>query len=151
MKNLTCVILAGGMGTRISEKTIDIPKPMIEIANKPLLIYIIDHYKKFHVKKFIICMGYKHEIIKNYFVNFNQIANDLRISNNIVKPIQNRKLDADITFINTGLHTNTGGRIKKIEKYIEGEDFFCTYGDGLSDVNLKNLYSFHKKKKKLQP
>jgi len=149
MKNLTCVILAGGFGSRISEKTIEIPKPMIEIADKPILIHIIEHYKKFHIKKFIICLGYKYEIIKKYFLNYSYLVNDIKISDNKVQLLRNKQMDADITLINTGLNTNTGGRIKKIEKYLDEDDFFCTYGDGISDVNLKNLFNFHKKKKKI--
>ena len=123
------VILAGGLGTRISEYTKTIPKPMIAINKKPILIYIMEHYAKFGFKEFYIALGYKGNIIKKYF--------------------QNKKFKWDVKLINTGLNTMTGGRLKRLKKYLKEETFFLTYGDGVSNVNVKKLLSFHKKNKRL--
>jgi|TARA_B110000444_G_C18849474_1_gene604424 glucose-1-phosphate cytidylyltransferase len=124
-KNLKVVILAGGYGTRLSEYTKKIPKPMVQINRKPLLVHIINHYKKFGFKEFIIAAGYKKEVIKNYFKNKN------------------------VKVINTGLKTMTGGRIKRLQSHLKDQTFLLTYGDGLSDVNINNLLNFHKKSKNL--
>ena len=123
------VILAGGFGTRISEYTKLIPKPMIKVSNKPILIHIMNHYAKFGFKDFYITLGYKGEIIKRYF--------------------KKKKFGWNINLIETGKNTMTGGRLKKIEKYIGNEAFMMTYGDGISNVNIKKLLTFHKKNKKM--
>ena len=126
------VILAGGKGTRLSEYTKSIPKPMVPIKKKPIIIHIINHYYKFGVREVIVASGYKHEIIKNYFKK-NIIHKDLKIK-----------------VINTGLNTLTGLRIKKLKfLFSKKENFFLTYGDGVSDVDLKKLLSFHLKHKKI--
>ena len=123
------VLLAGGFGTRMSEYTRTIPKPMININGRPLLLYIMKHYAKYGYKDFYIALGYKGEIIKKFF---------------------NKKFfDWNINLIETGRNTMTGGRLKKLKKYIGKETFMMTYGDGLSDINLKKLLEFHKKNKKL--
>tara|TARA_B110000977_G_C10920675_1_gene432970 strand:- start:28 stop:723 length:696 start_codon:yes stop_codon:yes gene_type:complete len=127
---LKVVILAGGYGTRISEYTKTIPKPMIKINGIPILIYIINHYVSYGYKDFYIALGYKGHIIKKFFKNFK---------------IENVK----INLIDTGLKTMTGGRLKRLSKFLKNETFLATYGDGLSDVNLDKLINFHKKKKKL--
>jgi|TARA_B100001248_G_scaffold260708_1_gene249713 glucose-1-phosphate cytidylyltransferase len=124
------VILAGGFGTRISEYTKTIPKPMIKINGKPLIMYIIDHYVSYGHKEFYIALGYKGNIIKKYFQNY-----------------KNSKIK--INFIETGLKTMTGGRIKRLGKFLKGETFLATYGDGISNVDLKKLVKFHQKSKKL--
>lgn len=124
------VILAGGYGTRISEYTKTIPKPMIKINGIPIMIYIINHYVSYGYKDFYIALGYKGHIIKKFFKNFK---------------IENVK----INLIDTGLKTMTGGRLKRLSKFLKNETFLATYGDGLSDVNLDKLINFHKKKKKL--
>ena len=124
------VILAGGLGTRLSEYTKTIPKPMVKLAGKPILHYIMKHYANHGYNEFYIALGYKGKIIKDYF------------KKNL------KKLNWKINLIDTGLKTMTGGRIKKLKKYLGEEDFLMTYGDGLSDVNLKKLVSFHKKNKK---
>ena len=124
------VILAGGLGTRISEYTKTIPKPMIPINNVPILIHIINHYKKYNFKEFYIAVGYKSNVIKNYFKN-NKIKN------------------CKINLIHTGQNTMTGGRLKRLSKYLGKETFLMTYGDGLSNINLKRLIKFHKKKGKI--
>ena len=123
------VLLAGGFGTRLSEYTRTIPKPMIDIDGKPILFHIMKFYAKHGFKNFYIALGYKGEIIKNFF---------------------NRKFfDWNINFIETGKNTMTGGRLKRLKKYIGKETFMMTYGDGLSNINLKKLLKFHKKNKKL--
>ena len=125
------VILAGGRGTRISEYTKTMPKPMIKICGKPIIHRIIDHYVNFGHKEFIIAIGYKGNLIKKYFAE-----------------IKLRK-DIKIKLIDTGLKTMTGGRLKRLSKYLDKNTFLMTYGDGLSNVNLKSLIKFHKKKNKL--
>ena len=125
------VILAGGLGTRISEETDFIPKPMVLIGNKPILWHIIKYYSAFNFSKFIICGGYKIEIIKNFF---NKLENK---SNKLTNPWK-------VKVINTGKNSNTGERLKKIKRYV-GDNFCLTYGDGLSNVNINKLISFHKR------
>ncbi len=127
---MKCVILAGGRGTRLSELTNKIPKPMVKVKGKPILIHIINHYRKYGIKKFIIAAGYKKEIIKKFFKKVS---------------IKN----CDIQVVNTGIHTMTGGRIKRLKKYLLNKTFLMTYGDGLSNVNIKSLIKFHKKNKKI--
>jgi glucose-1-phosphate cytidylyltransferase len=123
------VILAGGLGTRISEYTKTIPKPMIQIKGKPLIYYIMKHYAKYGFKEFYIALGYKGKIIKDYFnKNF---------------------FDWEINLIDTGLKTMTGGRLKRLTKFLGDETFMLTYGDGLSNVNLKKLLKFHNINKKM--
>ena len=124
------VILAGGLGTRMPEYTRTIPKPMVKVNRLPIIQHIINHYLKFGIKKFYIALGYKKEIIKKYF--------------------KNKKINYEIHLIDTGLKTMTGGRIKRIKKFInKNEDFMVTYGDGISNVNIKKLYNLHKKNKSL--
>jgi len=124
------VILAGGLGTRLPEYTKKIPKPMVKINNKPILIHIINHYIKFGFKDFLIAAGYKANIIKRYF-KFTSIKK------------------CKVQIIDTGKNSMTGGRLKRLKKYLGNETFMMTYGDGLSNVNLRKLYNFHKKHKKL--
>ena len=124
------VILAGGFGTRISEYTKTIPKPMIKIKKKPILKLIIDHYKRYGFKDFYIALGYKGEIIKKYFK-------------------KNKVSGCKINLIDTGKKTMTGGRLKRLKNLINDQTFMMTYGDGVSNVNLKKLLDFHKKNKKL--
>lgn len=145
------VILAGGFGTRIMEYSHLIPKPMIEIGDQPIILHIMRYYSSFGVKKFIISAGYKSEIIKKYFSDINNFINDIEINtkNKTIDYLNKSKIDWTVKVIDTGLDTQTGGRIKNVEKYLEGENFFMTYGDGLSDVSIDKLYNFHKKNKKL--
>jgi|TARA_B100001093_G_scaffold427282_1_gene421557 glucose-1-phosphate cytidylyltransferase len=124
------VILAGGFGTRISEYTKSIPKPMIPINKTPILVHLINHYRRYNFKEFYVAVGYKSDVIKSYFKK-NKIKN------------------CKIKLIDTGLNTMTGGRLKRLSKYLKKETFLMTYGDGLSNVNIKKLVKFHKKKKKL--
>ena len=148
---MKAVILAGGFGTRISEETEFKPKPMIEIGGKPILWHIMKIYSHYNIKDFIICLGYKGYVIKEYFANyflhmsdvtFDLIENKRVIHNNNAEPWR-------ITLVDTGEHTNTGGRLKKVQKFLDKETFCFTYGDGVSDVNIGNLIDFHKKNGKL--
>ena len=144
------VILAGGLGSRISEETQNKPKPLVEICGKPIIVRIMEHYASFGVKEFIICCGYKGKMLKDYFINFNHLNSNLTINlkNNKKEISKKKKIDWDITLVDTGIKTNTGGRLKFVEKYLK-DDFCMTYGDGISTVNIDKLIKFHFQKKKL--
>ena len=149
---MKAVILAGGFGSRITEESTVIPKPLIEIGNKPIIWHIMKIYSSYGIKDFIICCGYKGNLIKDYFINYGVLNSDIQLDlkNNSVKILNNQKEDWKITLVDTGIKTMTGGRVKKIFKYVKDEKAFClTYGDGLSDVNIKKLIQHHNKKKKL--
>jgi len=148
---MKAVILAGGLGTRISEETHSIPKPMIEIGGKPILWHIMKIYSAYNINEFIICCGYKGYIIKEYFANYFLHNSDVTIDlnkNDMVIHHQ-RSEPWKVTLVDTGISTMTGGRIKRIQNYLDNEDFCLTYGDGLSDVNIQDLIEFHKKNGKL--
>ena len=140
------VILAGGRGTRISEETEILPKPMIQIGGKPILWHIMKVYSHFGFNDFIICLGYKGYAIKEYFANYFLHSADLTLdlSTNSMKVHGSKAEPWKVTLIDTGLETMTGGRIKRIEKYAEGKTFLLTYGDGIGDVDIKKLIEFHK-------
>tara|TARA_B100000242_G_C43019004_1_gene474088 strand:+ start:288 stop:1052 length:765 start_codon:yes stop_codon:yes gene_type:complete len=144
------VILAGGYGTRLSEYTESIPKPMVEIGGIPMIEHIMNHYSNYGFKEFIICLGYKQEIIKDYFLNYNLRNSDISVDLNSGKCslIKATKKDWKVNLIQTGLTTKTGGRVKKIKNLISEKKFFLTYGDGLSNINLNELLNFHESKKK---
>jgi glucose-1-phosphate cytidylyltransferase len=149
---MKAVILAGGLGTRISEETHLKPKPMIEVGGMPLLWHIMKTYSYHGINEFIICCGYKGEIIKEYFSNYSLHTSDVTIdlSKNSVEVHQRKSEPWKVTLVDTGENTATGGRLKKVSKYLSKEKEFCfTYGDGLSDVDLTALIKFHKKHKKL--
>jgi glucose-1-phosphate cytidylyltransferase len=145
------VILAGGMGTRIAEESGIRPKPMIEIGGKPILWHIMKIYSQYGYSDFIICLGYKGHMIKEYFINYFLYNSDITVE------LHNNQLDVHytntesfkVTLVDTGNSTNTAGRIKKIEQYVEGETFMLTYGDGVSDLNINDLISFHRQHGKL--
>lgn len=144
---MKAVILAGGYGTRISEESYLKPKPMIEIGEMPILWHIMKLYSHYGVKDFIICAGYKQHVIKewfsDYFLHTSDVTFDFTEGNKIV--VHDRHAENwKVTVVDTGLNTMTGGRIKRIQKYVEGETFFLTYGDAVSDVNLDHLQSYHK-------
>jgi len=145
------VILAGGKGTRISEETYLKPKPLIEIGDMPIIWHIMKFYSYYGIKNFIICGGYKCNLIKEFFYNYKFHTSDLFIDlkNNQRNFFTKKDDDWKINVINTGPDTQTGGRIKKIKKFIKGDSFCLTYGDGLSDVNIKKLIKFHSQHKKL--
>lgn len=145
------VILAGGFGTRISEYTAELPKPMLTIGTKPILWHIMKYYHTFGVKEFIICGGYKIEEINKFFHNYHFSIEDYSYNFEEKQSIAltARAEDWRVHVINTGDNTMTGGRLKRISDYIdENEDFFMTYGDGLSDVDLELLYQHHTKNRK---
>jgi len=147
------VILAGGLGTRLREETDVRPKPMIEVGNHPILWHIMKTYEKYGHKEFIVCAGYKGEVIKSWFANYRILNSDITVS--IAEDVT-MKFHSNLeergwvtTIADTGPETMTGGRIKKIQKYVHGETFLCTYGDGLADVNISRLVDFHKKHGKI--
>ena len=143
------IILAGGLGSRMREETEYKPNPMVEIGERPILWHIIKNYNSYNFNEFIVCMGYKKESIIEYFLNFNSLNNDLKVNLGEKNKVEllgfnNDLQNTDIILSDTGLNSNTGERIRRIKKYIpEGESFMLTYGDGLSDVNIKELLKFH--------
>ena len=145
------VLLAGGLGTRLSEETVMKPKPMVEIGSMPILWHIMKIYSAYGFKDFIICGGYKSYIIKEYFSNYflhnSDVTFDLR--ENSVEIHDNKSEPWKVTIVDTGLETMTGGRIKRIQKYINDETFMMTYGDGLTNLNIKDLVNFHKEQGRL--
>ena len=145
------VILAGGFGTRISEESHLKPKPMIEIGDMPILWHIMKYYSHFGFKDFIICLGYKQYIIKEFFNDYFLHTSDVEfdLANGSMKVLNKNAEDFKVTLIDTGLKTLTGGRIKRIQKYIDEDNFMLTYGDGLCNVDLDKLLSFHKEHKKI--
>lgn len=146
---MKAVILAGGMGTRISEETTVRPKPMVEIGGKPILWHIMRHYSRHGIHEFVICLGYKGHIIKEWFSNYflynSDVTFDLR--DNSMKVHQNASEPWMVTLVETGEHTQTGGRLKRIRPYLDEQPFCMTYGDGVSDVDVGKLIEFHKKQK----
>ena len=151
MKSIPIVILAGGLGSRIGEETHARPKPMIEIDGKPIIWHIMKNYSYYGYTNFIICTGYMSNIIKSYFyhyylhnsnVSINLANNDITFLDSVSEPWQ-------VTIVNTGLNTLTGGRIKRIQPYIKNDTFMLTYGDGIGDVNIEALHKFHQSHGKL--
>lgn len=145
------VILAGGFGTRLSEETIVIPKPMVEIGGKPILWHIMKIYSAHGFNDFIICLGYKGYVIKEYFLNYFYHTSDITVD------LQSGEISIHnsytenwrVTLVDTGLNTMTGGRVKRIKDFVGNETFMLTYGDGVSDVNLNDLLDYHKNHGKL--
>ena len=146
------IILAGGYGTRIRDVSENIPKPMIKIGPYPIIWYIMKHYSKFGFDDFVICLGYKGNTIKDFFLNYQALTRDFSIdfkSGDINFHTDHNESSWKVTLAETGLNTMTGGRISRIRKYINDEDFMLTYGDGLSDVNISQLLDFHKSNNKI--
>lgn len=143
---MKAVILAGGHGTRLSEETQVRPKPMVEIGNRPILWHIMKIYSHHGVNDFIICCGYKGEVIKEYFANYYLHRSDVTfdMQNNEMKVHNNQAEPWKVTLVDTGLNTMTGGRIKRVKELIGNETFHLTYGDGVSDTNIQDLVNFHK-------
>ena len=144
---MKAVILAGGLGTRISEETHTKPKPMIDIGGKPILWHIMKVYSAHGVNDFVICCGYKGYLIKEYFANYFLHMSDITfdMSKNSMEVHQRSAEPWRVTLVDTGEDTMTGGRLKRVASYIQDEDAFClTYGDGVSDVNITDLIAFHK-------
>lgn len=145
------VILAGGLGTRLMEETEARPKPMVEIGGKPMLWHIMKIYEKYGYNDFVICLGYKAAYIKEYFLNYYIHNSDISIelAKNKVEVHYSSSESFKVTLIDTGLNTNTAGRIKKIKSYVGNETFMLTYGDGVSDIDIGKLVQFHREKGKL--
>lgn len=145
------LILAGGLGTRLSEETDLKPKPMVEIGGRPILWHIMKIYSHYGFNDFVILTGYKSHIIKDYFINYYTRYSDITVdmSKNAVEIHQHRNEPWKVTMLYTGQDTMTGGRIKKAEDYVGEEPFMLTYGDGVSDVNIKSLLNHHQSSKKL--
>jgi glucose-1-phosphate cytidylyltransferase len=148
---MKAVILAGGMGTRISEATHLIPKPMVEIGGKPIIWHIMKTYSAHNINDFIICCGYKGYVIKEYFANYFRHNSDIMIdlSENNMTILDNHVEPWKITLIDTGLNTMTGGRLKRIQKYVGNETFLLTYGDGVGDINITETIKQHKNSGKI--
>ncbi len=153
MNKIKVVILAGGKGTRIAEESEFRPKPMIKIGSKPILWHIMKTYAMYGYSDFVICLGYKGEIIKEHFLNYKAMNSDFTITlgkhDNIKLHEQNSEDHWTVTLADTGLESLTGSRLKKIEHYIEDNTFMLTYGDGVADINIKELISFHQSHNKI--
>lgn len=152
MKDIPVVILCGGMGTRLKEETETIPKPMVTVGGRPILWHLMKYYSFFGFHRFILCLGYKGEIIKNYFLNFFQLNSSftIMIGKGEIASFSEPKSDPwTISCVDTGERAMTGARVKRVQPYIGNSRFMLTYGDGLCDLNLNDLLTFHKKHKKL--
>src|SRR6188472_4540041 len=139
------VILCGGLGTRLREETEFRPKPMVLIGGKPILWHIMSHYRAHGVRDFILCLGYKGEVIRDYFLNFRNYSNDVRVdlSGGTVTALGEEKTDWRVTLIDTGAATLTGARVRKAAKFIQDDRFLVTYGDGVANVDIGQLLAFH--------
>ncbi len=149
---MKAVLLAGGLGTRLSEETGTRPKPMVEIGGKPILWHIMKMYSHYGINDFIICLGYKGYMIKEYFANYFLHTSDVTfdMAQNKMEVHQKHAEPWKVTLVDTGDETMTGGRLKRIRPYLDPqEDFCCTYGDGLSDVNIQAVLDLHRKEKRL--
>ena len=146
------VILCGGMGTRLREETESRPKPMIEIGGRPILWHIMKIFSYHGFQDFILCLGYKGDQIKNYFLNYEKLNSDVRVelgSGTVEIFDRHDEHDWRVTLVDTGLHTMTGSRVKQIEKYIDGDRFMLTYGDGVTDLDIRHLAGFHQSQGKI--
>ena len=139
------IILAGGLGTRLSEYTESIPKPMVKIGGKPILWHIMRTYAKFKHTDFHLALGYKAELIKEYFLNYRSINSDIEVDlgTGETQSFQSNHLDWKLTLVDTGLDSMTGGRVKRMQNFIGNETFLLTYGDGLTDINIGELVDLH--------
>lgn len=145
------IILAGGLGTRLSEYTESIPKPMVTIGGKPILWHIMERFAKFNHKDFYLALGYKAQIIKEYFLNYRALNSDftVNLSNGDVIPHQVEEVDWKVALMDTGLSSMTGGRVKRLKEHIGNETCFLTYGDGVANVDIDKLLAFHREHGKL--
>ncbi len=145
------VLLAGGLGTRISEETTIKPKPMIEIGGKPIIWHIMKIYAHYGFNEFVVCLGYKGHLIKEYFINYFLYNSDITVEleKNVLDVHFTNSESFKVTLVDTGLNTNTAGRIKKIQKHVKDETFMLTYGDGVADIDINALLKFHKASGKL--
>jgi len=140
------ILLAGGLGTRLGEYTDLIPKPMVRIGGKPILWHVMKTYSKFNHKDFYVALGYKSEVVKEYFLNYRAINSDFTVdlSTGDITPIQIDDVDWSVTLVNTGLDSMTGGRVKRMKDLIGNETFMLTYGDGVANIDIDKLLKFHR-------
>lgn len=145
------VILAGGFGSRLSEFTDVIPKPMVPVGGKPMLWHIMSRYAKFDHNEFGIALGYKAEVIKTFFGNYREINSDFTVdlATGVVQSLNSTDVDWKVTLIDTGLNTSTGGRLRRMRDFVGDETFMLTYGDGIADIDIDNLLDFHRSHGKL--
>jgi len=145
------IILAGGFGTRLSEYTETIPKPMVTVGGKPIIWHIMRSYAHFGHKDFYLALGYKAEVIKEYFLHYRSLNADFTVdlSNGSISSHQTDETDWKVTLVHTGLESQTGGRVKRLQKFIGNEPFMLTYGDGVADIDLDALLKFHKHHEKM--
>lgn len=155
LAHVQCVILCGGQGTRLRDVSGSRPKPMVEVGDRPILWHIMSYYASFGVRRFVLALGHQGEQIADYFANYRLRHRDLTMSTRDSSPRvfhggdHNEIEDWEITLAHTGEETMTGGRIKRIQPYIQGDLFFATYGDGVSDVDILGLYQFHQRHRKV--
>ncbi|VVB88588.1 Bifunctional protein GlmU [uncultured archaeon] len=140
------IILAGGFGTRLSEYTDIKPKPMVEIGGQPILWHILNTYARYGFNDFVIALGYKGEVIKDYFLNYYSLKSDftINLSNGKANYLQKKSVNWKVALVDTGLDSMTGGRVKRLKEYIGDETFMLTYGDGVANIDIKKLVEFHK-------
>ena len=147
------VILCGGRGTRLGQETKVLPKPLVEVGGRPILWHIMDHYARYGFKRFVLCLGYKGQMIRDYFLNYHVHNNDFTVCLDgkavQVTPHLDDIVDWEVTCAETGQLAQTGSRVRRIAKYVKSEYFLCTYGDGICDVNLHDLIKFHQAHGKL--
>jgi len=145
------IILAGGLGIRLSEYTDTVPKPMVTIGGRPILWHIMESYAKFSYKEFVVALGYKSEVIKEYFLHYRSMNSDLTVdlASGRVTPLIEHDADWNVTLVDTGVHSMTGGRVLRIKPHVEAQRCLLTYGDGLADINLRDLVAFHEDHGKL--
>ncbi len=146
------VILAGGFGTRLGERTAVIPKPMVQIGGKPIIWHIMKSYSAYGIKDFVICLGYRGDVIKDYFLHYDYKNKDFTVNlsdRSIEFHNGHDEVDWKVTLVDTGLNTLKGGRLKRIEKYLDDDINLLTYGDGLSNININELIKFHKNVNKM--
>lgn len=140
------VILAGGFGSRLGEYTHLVPKPMLEVGGLPIIFHIMKWYSNFGINEFILALGYKSQVVKDFFLNFRAFNSDISVDlkNGVVTFHEGASIDWKVTLVETGLNTMTGGRLLRVKEHLQGEDFMLTYGDGLADVDIDELLNVHK-------
>jgi glucose-1-phosphate cytidylyltransferase len=140
------VILCGGLGTRLRQETEFMPKPMVPVGDRPILVHIMESFARHGFGEFVLCLGYKGEVIRQYFLNFPAMTSDFTVDlgTGKVETVRNPGYDWKVTLASTGIPTNTGGRIKRVESHLDGGAFLMTYGDGLADVDISGLVAHHK-------